>query len=102
MQVDPENRLVADSLEADWNTKLRALRNAQEEYEQQREKDFKIFSSEEREKILSLATDFPGLWNDPNTPCREKKRMIRLLIKDVTLKKNEDHLIKTIIGVQLC
>jgi hypothetical protein len=101
MQVDPENRLVADSLEADWNEKLRALRNVQEEYEQQREKDFKIFSTEEREKILSLATDFPGLWNDPNTPCREKKRMIRLLITDVTLKKNEDHLIYTTIGVQL-
>lgn len=97
MQVDPGNRLVAGSLEADWNEKMRALRKAQEEYERQREKDIKIFSTEEREKILSLATDFPGLWNDPDTPCREKKRMIRLLISDVTLKKNEDRTIQVYI-----
>ena len=37
--ADPANRLVADSLEADWNEKLRTLTEAQEQYEQQRQKD---------------------------------------------------------------
>ena len=88
MQVSPENRLVADSLEADWNNKLRALTEAQEEYERQCKNDRMILNTEQREKILSLATNFPKLWNNPNTPAREKKRMIRLLIEDVTLIKN--------------
>lgn len=85
LRVDPENRLVADSLEADWNAKLRALAEAQQDYEHRREQDRRIFSEEQRQAILALATDFPRLWRDPNTPDRERKRMVRLLIEDVTL-----------------
>jgi hypothetical protein len=39
--------------------------------------------------VLALATDFPRLWNDPCTASRERKRMIRLLIEDVTIQKGE-------------
>jgi DNA invertase Pin-like site-specific DNA recombinase len=90
MQVDPENRMVADTLEADWNDKLRLLKEAREEYERQCQKDRKVIDDKAREGIMALATDFPRLWNDASTACREKKRMIRLLIEDVTLKKLED------------
>lgn len=89
MQVDPRNRLVADTLEADWNGKLRAVTEAQEEYEQQRIADEKALTAEQKEKILSLATDFPKLWNDSKTSDREKKRMVRLLLEDVTLTRSE-------------
>ena len=85
LRVDPENRLVADPLEADWNAKLRALAETQQDYEHRREKDRRVFSEEQRQAILALATDFPRLWRDPNTPDRERKRMARLLIEDVTL-----------------
>jgi hypothetical protein len=44
-------------------------------------------SPEQKERVLALATDFPRLWKDPNTPARERKRMVRLLIEDVTLTK---------------
>jgi DNA invertase Pin-like site-specific DNA recombinase len=91
MQVEPENRLVATTLEAEWNTKLKELAKAQEEYEQKRQQDLRILKKEDREKILSLATDFPRLWQNPNVPYKEKKRIIRLLIEDVTLLKN-DHI----------
>ncbi len=87
MQVDPNNRLVADSLEADWNEKLRALTEAQERYEQQCQADRVIFDEQSKARVLSLATDFPRLWRDPQTPDRERKRMVRLLIEDVTLIK---------------
>jgi len=90
MRVDPENRLVADSLEADWNDKLRALKEAQEEYEQQCKIDRMILNSKERSRILTLATNFPRLWEDPKTAYREKKRMVRLLIEDVTLIKKSE------------
>jgi DNA invertase Pin-like site-specific DNA recombinase len=88
MQVDPANRLVADSLEADWNDKLRTLTQVQEEYERQRKSDRMIFDGKERSRILALATDFPELWRNPKTPDREKKRMVRLVVEDVTLLKD--------------
>jgi DNA invertase Pin-like site-specific DNA recombinase len=87
LQVDPANRLVADSLEADWNDKLRALQAAQTAYEHQREADRLTVDEAARQRVLSLATDFPAVWNDPNTPPRERKRMLALLIEDVTLIK---------------
>ena len=88
MQVDPDNRLVADSLEADWNEKLRILTQAQETYQSQRQTDRLLVDDAQRKQILALATDFPRLWNDPQTPQRERKRMVRLLLEDVTLVKD--------------
>jgi DNA invertase Pin-like site-specific DNA recombinase len=84
LRVDPDNRLVAATLEAEWNNKLRALDIAQEDYDRQRQGDA-LLDDDKRERILALATDFPRLWQDPSTPARERKRMARLLIDDVTL-----------------
>jgi hypothetical protein len=90
MQVDPANRLVADSLEADWNAKLRDLAEAQECYERQRTADRLSVDEGERQRILALAADFPSVWRDPKTPQRERKRMLALLIEDVTLIKQRE------------
>ncbi len=89
MRVDPDNRLVADSLEAEWNGKLRTLSETQQERERQREQDRKILSEPQRAAILALSTNFPALWRDPNTPDRERKRMIRLLLEDITLLRGD-------------
>ncbi len=89
MKVDPENRLVADALEAEWNAKLRALAEVREQSEQQRQADRAVLDGEQKARILSLATDFPRLWNDPRTPHRERKRMVRLLVEDVTIARGE-------------
>lgn len=89
LRVDPNHRLVADELEADWNEKLRALTAAQQQYEQQRQADQTRLDPKQCEAILSLASDFPRLWRDEQTPQRERKRMVRLLIEDVTLIKAE-------------
>jgi hypothetical protein len=85
VHVDPANRLVADSLEADWNNKLRALHAAQEQYEEQRKNDRAAISEQQRASIVALAHDFPRLWQNPKTPDRERKRLVRLLLEDVTL-----------------
>jgi len=88
--VDPDNRLVADSLEADWNDALRALRQAQDDYEQHTKSTGNTALSEDQTaRIRQLATDFPALWSNPATPDRERKRMVRLLISDVTMIKND-------------
>ena len=87
MQVDPNNRLVADALEADWNEKLRTLTETQGQYEQQRQKDRAILDESTRQQVLALATDLPRLWHDPATRDQDRKRMARLLIEDVTLTR---------------
>jgi hypothetical protein len=89
MGVDPDNRLVADVLEAEWNEKLRAHGAAQEDYQRHTQQQRRRADDEARKKILSLAADFPTIWNDPQLPAREKKRMLRLLIDDVTLLKTD-------------
>lgn len=88
--VNPDNRLVADSLEAEWNQKLRALAAAQEDCERRREADAHVLDAEQRQQVLGLATDFPRLWRDPTVPQRERKRMVRLLLEDVTLLRADD------------
>ena len=89
MNVDPNHRLVADGLEADWNAKLRALQDAQERCNRENAADRAPITAEQRARVLALATDFPRLWRDPQTPPRERKRMIRLLIEDVTVNRGE-------------
>ena len=89
MRVDPDNRLVADSLEAQWNEKLRALGEAHEEYARRREQDARVLTDEQHSAILALASDFPRLWIDPGTSDRDRKRMVRLLLEDVTLNRDD-------------
>ncbi|MCU4184939.1 recombinase family protein [Acidiferrimicrobium sp. IK] len=91
LAVDPDNRLVADTLEADWNDALRQLREAQEDYERAATAACAAFTNEHKQRIRSLAADFPALWSDPATPQRERKRMARLLIEDVTIIRT-DHI----------
>jgi DNA invertase Pin-like site-specific DNA recombinase/DNA-binding transcriptional MerR regulator len=96
LAVDPTNRLVADTLEADWNTKLRELTTAQDDYTTAKARADHDLDQAQRERIHTLATDFPALWNDPATPTRERKRLIRLLVTDVTLLKTHDSLTASI------
>jgi hypothetical protein len=93
LRVHPDNRLVADSLEADWNRKLCALQEAQQQYERESQKDRLAVDEELRTRLRMLATDFPRLWRDPNTPDRERKRLARLLLADVTLIKKDQILV---------
>jgi hypothetical protein len=90
MRVDPNNRLLADTLERQWNEKLRLLAQAKEECQSQQRLDALQLSQEQRTKILALASDFPRVWQDAQTTDRERKRMARLLLEDVTLRRDQD------------
>jgi hypothetical protein len=92
LTVDPANRLVADALEADWNHRLRELADAQDDYNQARVSGNATLSTGQIDRIRALASDLPALWNDPTTPTRERKRLIRLLVTDVTLLKTGQHI----------
>src|SRR5260221_10889182 len=89
LRVDPENRLVASVLEAEWNARLQEYTQVQEEAWQQREKEQHRLSAQERQAIANLVEDFPRVWQDERTSDRERKRMVRLLLEDVTLRKDE-------------
>lgn len=90
LKVDPDNRLVADALEADWNERLRRLDTLQQEHERQHEADQHLLADDARERIMNLAKDFPQVWKDPRTAPIERKRMVALLLEDVTLSKGEE------------
>lgn len=89
LQVDPDHRLVADALEADWNAKLRTLEEVRQECERHRESDLLLLDEAQRARVAALATDFPRVWRDTRTPDRERKRMVRLLIEDATILKED-------------
>ena len=89
LQVDPANRLVAGALETEWNTKLRVLEEVRQEYERRQQTDQLLLDERQRGRVVALATDFPRLWRDPRTPARERKRLVRLLLEDVTLTRGE-------------
>lgn len=84
-KVDPDNRLVADALEADWNQRLRELDTLQQQHERQQHEDEAQLDETARKRIVDLARDFPRVWNDARTSALERKRMLALLIEDVTL-----------------
>jgi len=87
MLVDPSNRLVADTLEGEWNDKLRALAKAREEREHGRKEDQLLLDDAIRERLMAMTTDFQKLWTDPSTPNRERKRLLAHIIEDATLIK---------------
>lgn len=89
MNVDPANRMVADALEADWNDRLRRLDVLQQEHDRQRRSDQDLLGDEARARIRALADDFATVWNDSRVESIERKRMLGLLIEDVTLVKSE-------------
>jgi DNA invertase Pin-like site-specific DNA recombinase len=84
----PENRLVVDTLERQWNEKLVLLSQAEEEYAQAVKTQSPRLSDPDREHIQALVRDLPRVWKDPRTSARDRKRMLRLLVEDVTLTRD--------------
>jgi DNA invertase Pin-like site-specific DNA recombinase len=87
LAVDPENRLVARNLEKDWNEKLALVEQLEREQAMSPGGVAGRLSPEERQRILDLAEDLPALWHAPTTTPTERKQLLRLLVKDVTLTK---------------
>lgn len=86
-EVDPSNRLVAGTLERRWNDALVHLEDLKKQAAEFQRQEARIVTAEQRAKVLALAKDFPRLWHAPSTPDKDRKRMLRLLIKDITIEK---------------
>ena len=86
-EVDPSNRLVANTLERRWNETLLQLQDLTKQAEEFQRKEARVFTPEQKATVLALARDFPRLWHAPSTQAKDRKRMLRLLIKDITVNK---------------
>jgi DNA invertase Pin-like site-specific DNA recombinase len=87
--VEPENRLVARSLERDWNEKLTCVDQLERDYTAVAPMAVHHVSEAERQRIVALAYDLPMVWRADTTTQAERKQVVRFLIKDVTLTKLE-------------
>ncbi len=86
-EVDPSNRLVAATLERRWNEALKERQAAQEELHRNRPQQGLELTEEQKIQWRALAEDLPKLWKSNTTSAQDRKRMLRLLIKDITVEK---------------
>jgi DNA invertase Pin-like site-specific DNA recombinase len=83
--VEPENRLVARSLEQQWEAALRAQRDLREEYDRFLNEQPSQLTEEERSRILAVSADIPSLWHAPETTARDRKEIIRLVAERIVV-----------------
>lgn len=86
-EVDPSNRLVAATLEQRWNDALVRLEEVRTQFADFQSKEALVVTPEQRARVAALAHDFPRLWNAPTTKAKDKKRILRLVIKDITVER---------------
>ena len=89
--VDPENRLVASTLEMRWEEALCEQRRLLEEHDHFSCEMPPQLSAEERTRIETLAADIPALWNAERTGNADRKEMIRCLVERVVVHVQRDH-----------
>lgn len=89
-QIDPENRLVASTLERRWNDTLLEVEKVKQQIAEIAQSQ-NVVVSNQRDQVLALARDLPKLWHTPETLAKDKKRILQLLLKDITVEKPERH-----------
>jgi DNA invertase Pin-like site-specific DNA recombinase len=88
--VDPSNRLIAATLETRWNDALQRLHGLEAELAAFERKTMRAVTVEQKQQILRLAKDFPRLWAAATTTPRDRKRILRLLVRDITVVKGPE------------
>ncbi len=83
--IDPDNRIVARTLEAQWEERLRELQEAEREYERARKRNKVVLNDDDRRRILELARNLPRVWSAPTTSHQQRKNLLRILVREVTL-----------------
>ena len=88
--VDPENRLVARGLEAEWERSLRALEQAQLELDHREQRRPRNLSAGERSAVLALGKQLQQVWDAPTTSTRDQKELLRTLLEEVIITSQRD------------
>ena len=85
--VDPHNRLIAATLEQRWNEALQRLRDLEAELATFEQQAMRAVTAEQKQQILQLVEDFPRLWRASTTTSKDRKRILRMLVHDITVVK---------------
>jgi len=89
--VEPENRLVARSLEKHWEEKLRALEKGEKEFETWASANRLELKPAEREDILALGSNLPKVWQAATTTAADRKQILRMVIQEVIVDQKRAH-----------
>jgi DNA invertase Pin-like site-specific DNA recombinase/transposase-like protein len=89
--VDPDNRLVARGLEAEWETALATLAAAQAELARREAARPRTLRADERAAVLALGADLDTVWAAPTTTDRDRKQLLRTLLDEVNINIQRDH-----------
>jgi DNA invertase Pin-like site-specific DNA recombinase len=87
--VDPDNRVVARTLEGEWERCLRELEQVRADYERAKREQRVELTEQDRERIRSLARNLPKVWKSSTTRQADRKAMLRLVIEAVSLRAVE-------------
>ncbi|HEY2533845.1 MAG TPA: recombinase family protein [Xanthobacteraceae bacterium] len=88
--IDPDNRLVARGLEADWEKSLRDLEDAKAQLARREQQRPGKLSADERTRLLALGADLGVVWRAPTTTTRDKKELLRALLEEVIIAVHKD------------
>jgi len=92
--VDPDNRLVAAELERRWNEKLVQLRDLEMQLDQLNQtKQTPPLAAEDRARLMTLGKDLAKAWNSPGVSVETRKKIIRLLVKEIIIDIVDDALV---------
>lgn len=84
--IDPDNRVVARTLEREWEMKLREIEEISRQYEMARAERRVELTAVDRARIRALASDLPAVWRAPTTTEADRKAMLRLVIEAISLE----------------
>jgi len=87
--VDPDNRVVARTLESEWEQRLRDLEQVRADYERTKREKHVELTEQDREGVRALARDLPKVWRSPTTRQADRKAMLRLVVEAVSLRAVE-------------
>jgi hypothetical protein len=83
--VEPENRLVARTLERAWEEQLQAHRHLEEEHDRFVQEQPLRLSAAERAQLQALAENLPAVWQSPQTSVQDQRHALRLLLERVVV-----------------
>jgi hypothetical protein len=89
--VEPENRLVARSLERAWEEKLRAVEAIEQEYARWRSEEPLAIGAADRAELHALGQNLPRIWHAATTSAADRKRILRFIVREVVLNQRRAH-----------
>jgi DNA invertase Pin-like site-specific DNA recombinase len=84
--VDPDNRIVARTLEREWEARLHDLEEVERQYAEARRARHVDLTAADRAQLRAIARDLPAVWRAATTPQADRKAMLRLVIEIITLE----------------